>query len=604
MSDVAVIVLRVPTFKLVVERILPVGGSGGGVSVPSGTGVAHASGGAITSVGPVNAATELTGLDAVLAPAITTALGTATFGAGQVTSGVFDVARIPSITASKVSDFATQVGVLVAGAAILATQISSGVLDSARIPTIPIGSGTSGLLDLTARVTGVLPAANGGASTPTGTGFPHVTAGVRDGAARAVDLSSADVTGVLALASVPSLPIDTKTSGLLDLTSRVVGVLPAANGGASTPTGTGFPHVTAGVRDAAARAVNLASSADVTGVLATANQAAQSLAGDVTGTTAAASVVAVRGIAISATAPTGAGQVLTSTGTGAAAWATPSSSATYESLAAWLAGSSPLYAQADVTTASATGARSTLRAQNATGATSTGGAARVQSGAGTLASGAIELYAGATQIGSFNNAATDFLTMGGGGTFPNAGLVRVPWSNVTDYRIMTWTYGASGTTPYDLVSAQAAAACFGDLAIASKLLGNNVQIFAGTQGLVLNGANLIYTIGGPSEFRFITPTGNTFTINPEQRASDATVNTLKVLSGSAFATATTNKNGADLWIGGGTAGTGGAKGVVNFVNATTTTTAPAAGGGGALPATPTGYLSIKVDGTARQVPFY
>lgn len=37
---------------------------------------------------------------------------------------------------------------------------------------------------------------------------------------------------------------------------------------------------------------------------------------------------------------------------------------------------------------------------------------------------------------------------------------------------------------------------------------------------------------------------------------------------------------------------------------TTTTTAPSAGGAGALPATPTGYFTITVGGTARQVPYY
>lgn len=45
-------------------------------------------------------------------------------------------------------------------------------------------------------------------------------------------------------------------------------------------------------------------------------------------------------------------------------------------------------------------------------------------------------------------------------------------------------------------------------------------------------------------------------------------------------------------------------GVVNFANPTTTTTAPGAGGAGALPATPAGYMTIKVGGTSRQIPYY
>jgi hypothetical protein len=83
------------------------------------------------------------------------------------------------------------------------------------------------------------------------------------------------------------------------------------------PTGTGFVHVTGGAADPAARAINLAS-ADVTGVLPTANQAAQSMLGDVTGTTAASVVSKIQGVAISGT-PT-ANQVLVASGSTAAAW--------------------------------------------------------------------------------------------------------------------------------------------------------------------------------------------------------------------------------------------------------------------------------------------
>ena len=45
-------------------------------------------------------------------------------------------------------------------------------------------------------------------------------------------------------------------------------------------------------------------------------------------------------------------------------------------------------------------------------------------------------------------------------------------------------------------------------------------------------------------------------------------------------------------------------GAVGLTNATTTTSAPSAGGAGALPATPTGYVTIKVNGTARKVAYY
>lgn len=52
----------------------------------------------------------------------------------------------------------------------------------------------------------------GGGSVPTGTGFRHVTSGAEDGAAVAVDLSSADVTGTLAAARFLALTGDVTNS--------------------------------------------------------------------------------------------------------------------------------------------------------------------------------------------------------------------------------------------------------------------------------------------------------------------------------------------------------------------------------------------------------
>jgi hypothetical protein len=83
----------------------------------------------------------------------------------------------------------------------------------------------------------------GGASTPTGTGFVHVTSGTQDGAARAIDLSSADVTGTLATARTAALTGDvTKSAGsnattvaAVNLTTATLtGTLPAANTAALT----------------------------------------------------------------------------------------------------------------------------------------------------------------------------------------------------------------------------------------------------------------------------------------------------------------------------------------------------------------------------------
>jgi hypothetical protein len=50
--------------------------------------------------------------------------------------------------------------------------------------------------------------------------------------------------------------------------------------------------------------------------------------------------------------------------------------------------------------------------------------------------------------------------------------------------------------------------------------------------------------------------------------------------------------------------TGGLSGGALSIAPTTTTTAPGAGGAGALPATPAGYMTVTVNGTARKVPYY
>jgi hypothetical protein len=136
-----------------------------------------------------------------------------------------------------------------------------------------------------------------GGSTPTGTGFTHISAGVQDGASKLVDVSSADITGVLKAAAFPALtgavtttagglattlatvPVSKGGTGATTLavngvvlgngtsavnvtSSGTAGQVFTSNGvsaptfqaaaGGSTPTGTGFVHITGGVQDAAA----------------------------------------------------------------------------------------------------------------------------------------------------------------------------------------------------------------------------------------------------------------------------------------------------------------------------------------------------------------
>lgn len=58
-----------------------------------------------------------------------------------------------------------------------------------------------------------------GGSTPTGTGFPHITSGTQDGSARAVNLSTSDVTGILPRANIARVPVVQTAAGSITLSS-------------------------------------------------------------------------------------------------------------------------------------------------------------------------------------------------------------------------------------------------------------------------------------------------------------------------------------------------------------------------------------------------
>lgn len=67
---------------------------------------------------------------------------------------------------------------------------------SAKISTDPSNALSFGTDD------GLFATGGGGGSVPTGTGFTHITSGVQDAAAKAVDLATADVTGDLPYANL------------------------------------------------------------------------------------------------------------------------------------------------------------------------------------------------------------------------------------------------------------------------------------------------------------------------------------------------------------------------------------------------------------------
>lgn len=149
-------------------------------------------------------------------------------------------------------------------------------------------------------------------ATPTGTGFTHVTAGVQDPAARGVNLSTADVTGTLA----PSLVMAGSPGQFLGVTAGPVaswmtlsgdctigdtGIVSctAINGSSVTSGGfltTGNVLQVVGSSALSYEPIQLAGGANyVSGLLPSANQAMQSLGGDLSGTTGSATVVGISG---------------------------------------------------------------------------------------------------------------------------------------------------------------------------------------------------------------------------------------------------------------------------------------------------------------------
>lgn len=254
---------------------------GGGGSAPSGTGVAHVTSGSFDPTALNGSADQLFGVNHAGTDAFFTVGGD-----GTIINGVLTVTGLRS------NAFPT---------------LAAGFLQwtgSAFAWSTPSGS------------------------TPTGTGFFHVTSGTADASARAVNLASSDVTGLLPVANVApgsaaqilvtnsgatapawvtasgdwtitaagvatvakangaSIPVagalttgnvlqvtgaSALSYGVLNLgggASFVTGSLPLGN--ESSPTLTGFAHVTSGSWDGTARAVSL-SSADVSGQLGVAN---------------------------------------------------------------------------------------------------------------------------------------------------------------------------------------------------------------------------------------------------------------------------------------------------------------------------------------------
>jgi hypothetical protein len=128
-------------------------------------------------------------------------------------------------------------------------------------------------------------------------------------------------------------------------------------------------------------------------------------------------------------------------------------------------------------------------------------------------------------------------------------------------------------------------------------------IYAASGAATLS-APLSITDSSSADFPLLTISGtndtNGATIQLVGNGATTPIKTIKVVNGSfRIVNSAGNANLMTLDDSGNMAATGGLS-----IAPITTTSAPAAGGGGALPATPTGYMTITVGGTARQVPYY
>lgn len=236
---------------------------------------------------------NLAGKTYVVSQTVTAAVLASVVGGGNVTGPV-------GSTTGNIPLFNNTTGTLLSDSGVpsarLATFGASGAGHSAgTVPDPGVTSGTTKYLreDSTWQVPP-------GGSPPTGTGFPHITGGSQDAAARAVDVSTADVTGTLAAARFPALTGDvTTTAGSVATTigSGKVTNSMLAQASANTIKGnnTGAVGTVVDMTTAQAKTLLAISNADVSGLGTLATASSVSLTTQATGTLQAAQAPALTG---------------------------------------------------------------------------------------------------------------------------------------------------------------------------------------------------------------------------------------------------------------------------------------------------------------------
>lgn len=472
---------------------------------------------------------------------------------------------------------ATAVGTAAYGAVDLAdSDAVTGVLPDANQAAQSMGGDVAGTTaastvtlagDATGRVGTVVVAKVNGITYPSATltagQVPRAT-GTGTVAYGAVDLANASaVTGTLATANQAAQTLTGDVVGTTaantctlagDVTGRTGTTVCARVNGTTYPAGgaltTGqVPRVT-GAATVAYGALDLANTSAVTGTLPTGNQAAQTMTGDVTGTTAASVVAKVNGATYPAAGSLTTGTVPRVTGASAVAYGAldlANSSAVTGTLPTSNQASQTLAGDVTGTTAASTIVKITL-GSDATGDLyyRSSGGVLVRLPAGTTGQALIQgasVPAWGSDFGAQNLVTTGAISLGAA-TVASQGSMRLPTTGSVWFR----NNGNSA-----------------DIAGFMKLASDSLAI--GINGSLANpAANLLFGCASTVWFYAGGSTSATFGLSGTgcfsdalavakwahtTRSSDTATTNMQFFAQGAFATATTNKSGAHVQVRGG-----------------------------------------------------